>query len=123
MPVYIRKNVSYTPPSIGRMSPEEDDDYLLDPDQLIDVLPQPYRMINKVLVKIFEDAWDIIEHKQNLRLAEERKVKPPKYDAPNKLPVSEKIDQERIDHEHFFNHFKLDKINPALKLQRTGTGR
>lgn len=88
MPVYIRKNVSYTPPSISNISDEDDDDYLQDPDQLRDVLPQPYRMINKVLDKIFADAWDIIQAKENRRLAEERKIKPPKYEGVKIQPHS-----------------------------------
>ena len=87
MPVYIRKNVSFTPLSIGRMSDEEEDDYLQDPDQLRDVLPQPYRMINKVLEKLLDDVWNILEQKENKRLAEDRKIKPPKYDQPDKMQV------------------------------------
>ncbi|XP_076465084.1 WD repeat-containing protein 93-like isoform X2 [Babylonia areolata] len=86
MPVYIRKNLSFTPTSLERMSDEEDDDYLQDPDQMRDSLPQPYRMIDKVLNKLLEDAWDIIEMKENKRLADERKIRPPKYDKPNDLP-------------------------------------
>lgn len=88
MPVYIRKNLSYTPPSIARMSDEDDDDYLQDPDQMRDILPQPYRMINKVLDKLLEDVWDILESKENKRPGEKRKPKPPKYDKPSKAPVS-----------------------------------
>ena len=88
MPVYIRKNVSFTPASIDRMSDEEEEDYLQDPDQLRDVLPQPYRMIDKVMTKLLEDVWDIIELKENKRLADERKIRPPKYDKPQEVPVS-----------------------------------
>ncbi|KAK7115868.1 WD repeat-containing protein 93-like isoform X2 [Littorina saxatilis] len=87
MPVYIRKNLSYTPPSIARMSDEDDDDYLQDPDQMRDILPQPYRMINKVLDKLLEDVWDILESKENKRPGEKRKPKPPKYDKPSKAPL------------------------------------
>lgn len=87
MPVYIRKNPSIRPLSIDRVSDEDDEDYLLDPDQLTDVLPQPYRMINKILFKIFDDIWEIIEEKENKRLSEARKIKPPKHDIPYKLPI------------------------------------
>ena len=45
MPVYIRKNVSYTPPSIYNIQLEDDNDYLLDPDQLRDVLPQVHSLL------------------------------------------------------------------------------
>lgn len=88
MPVYIRKNVSLTPPSISRMSEENEDDYLQDPDQLRDVLPQPYRMINNVMNQLFSDVWEIIQEKEIKRLELERKVRPPKYDQPIKLQVS-----------------------------------
>lgn len=87
MPVYIRKNVSFTPPSLYNMRLEDDNDYLLDPDQMRDILPQPYRMIDKILTQIIESAWEIIESKEKTILAEAQKVRPPQFDMPDELPV------------------------------------
>ena len=87
MPVYIRKNVSYTPPSIYNMQLEDDNDFLLDPDQLRDILPQPYRMINKLLDHMLDDVWEICETKENAILAEARKVRPPRLEEPTELEV------------------------------------
>lgn len=69
------------------MSDDDDDDYLQDPDQLRDVLPQPYRMINKVLDQLLSDVWETIEDKEIRRIKEEQKVKPLKCDKPIMLKV------------------------------------
>ncbi|XP_069138449.1 WD repeat-containing protein 93-like isoform X3 [Argopecten irradians] len=80
MPVYLRKNVNYTPPSLDQIPLEQEDDYVQDPEQLKDHLPQPYRMLDKVLNKVFEDAWAIIEQRENAALEEARRFKPPQFD-------------------------------------------
>ncbi|KAK3791393.1 hypothetical protein RRG08_012575 [Elysia crispata] len=85
MPVYIRKNVSFTPPSIYNMQLEDDSDYLLDPDQLRDILPQPYRMIDKILTQLLDSVWEIVETKDNALLAEARKIRPPLFDEAQRL--------------------------------------
>lgn len=79
MPVYIRKNVNFTPPSLEKIPLEDEDDYITDPDQLKDQLPQPYRMIDKVLIEIVENVWEIIETRENARLEESRKIRPPQH--------------------------------------------
>ena len=66
---------------------EDDNDYLLDPDQLKDILPQPYRMINKLLVQLIDNVWEIVEGKENALLAEARKVRPPRLEEPEPLEV------------------------------------
>ncbi|KAK3097698.1 hypothetical protein FSP39_012246 [Pinctada imbricata] len=81
MPVYIRKNVNFTPPSIDKIPMEDEDDYITDPDQLKDKLPQPYRMIDKVLTQFLDDVWEIIEKRENKRLEESRKIRPPQYEC------------------------------------------
>ncbi|XP_059177210.1 WD repeat-containing protein 93-like isoform X2 [Physella acuta] len=87
MPVYIRKNVSYTPLSLDKVEPEDDHDFLLDPDQLWDTLPQPYRMINKILSQLIDSAWDIIQDKDRGRTQEAFRINAPKYDDPVKLQI------------------------------------
>ncbi|XP_052098302.1 WD repeat-containing protein 93-like isoform X4 [Mytilus californianus] len=85
MPVYIRKNVNFTPPSLDKIPLEDEDDYITDPDQLKDPLPQPYRMIDKVLGQLVEDVWDIVESRENERLEESRKVRPPRHENTKSL--------------------------------------
>lgn len=81
MPVYIRKNVSYTPPSLDKIPQEAEDDFVNDPELLKDNLPQPYRMIDKTLHRLFDDTWEIIAEREEQRLAEARKVRPPQYES------------------------------------------
>ncbi|XP_061173188.1 WD repeat-containing protein 93-like isoform X1 [Saccostrea echinata] len=85
MPVYIRKNVNFTPPSIDKFPLEDDEDYITDPDQLVDRLPQPYRMIDKVLTQWYDEVWEIIEKRENERLEESRRIRPPQYDCSNQM--------------------------------------
>lgn len=80
MPVYIRKNVSYTPPSLDKIPVEDEDDYLTDPELLRDSLPQPYRMIDRTLTTLLEDTWEIIAKREEERITEANKVRPPQYD-------------------------------------------
>lgn len=87
MPVYIRKNVSYTPLSLDKMELEDDKDFLMDPEQLWDTLPQPYRMINKILTQLIDSAWEIIDDKDRSHADEAFKINAPKYDDPVKLQV------------------------------------
>lgn len=81
MPVYIRKNVNFTPPSIDNFPLEDDEDYITDPDQLLDRLPQPYRMIDKVLSQWYDEVWQIIEKRENERLEESRRIRAPQYEC------------------------------------------
>uniref|UniRef100_A0A8C5TQE3 Uncharacterized protein n=1 Tax=Malurus cyaneus samueli TaxID=2593467 RepID=A0A8C5TQE3_9PASS len=46
---------------------DEEDFFLLDPDRERDALPQPFRMIRKLLMQVFESAMEIIERREMLR--------------------------------------------------------
>ncbi|XP_023932289.1 WD repeat-containing protein 93 isoform X1 [Lingula anatina] len=81
MPVYIRKTMVISPPSILSRMSDDEDDYLTDPDQIRDLLPQPYRMINKIIYNLFDDIWEIISERENARIAEASRIKPPKYEC------------------------------------------
>uniref|UniRef100_A0A8C4W1R4 WD repeat domain 93 n=1 Tax=Gopherus evgoodei TaxID=1825980 RepID=A0A8C4W1R4_9SAUR len=87
MPVYIRKHPLEIPPPSENdwiKKDEEENFFLQDPDQIFDSLPQPFRMINKLVTLVFEQAWEIIEKREALREAQIRKVKPTLY-----LPTAE----------------------------------
>ncbi|KAM7151915.1 WD repeat-containing protein 93 [Macrochelys suwanniensis] len=87
MPVYIRKHPLEIPPPSEKdwiKKDEEENFFLQDPDQIFDSLPQPFRMINKLVKLVFEQAWEIIEKKEALREAQILKVQPTLY-----LPTAE----------------------------------
>ncbi|NXT24145.1 WDR93 protein, partial [Syrrhaptes paradoxus] len=57
---------------------DEEDFFLQDPDRKRDALPQPFRMINKLVMQVFENAMEIIEKRETLREVQKLKVKPTK---------------------------------------------
>ena len=57
---------------MNQYSDNDDNDYILDPDLMWDRLPQPYRMINKLLKIILDDVWYIIQHIEATRMNNER---------------------------------------------------
>ena len=54
------------------------DDILNDRDSRAS-LPQPYRRMKKLLLSVFDDAWEIIERNENHNRAEKAKPRPPKF--------------------------------------------
>ncbi|NWV03947.1 WDR93 protein, partial [Ptilonorhynchus violaceus] len=74
-----RKHPLEIPPPSENDWPKDDEDFfLLDPDRERDVLPQPFRMINKLVAQVFESAMEIIERREMLRQAQKLKVQPTK---------------------------------------------
>ena len=93
MPVQMRKNVAASPSMVSEMTDQcRDEDFLLDQDQFRDTLPQPYRMINKVLLNLVDNAWEVIADRAKIRAREESKIRPPKYECPARLQVSNGFD-------------------------------
>lgn len=68
------------PPPSEKDWPKEDEEdfFLLDPDRKCDGLPQPFRMINKLVMQVFESAMEIIERREMLQEAQKLKVQPQK---------------------------------------------
>lgn len=56
--------------------PDEEDFFLQDPERKRDALPQPFRMINKLVMLVFENAMEIIERREMLREEQKLKVHP-----------------------------------------------
>ncbi|XP_028922008.1 WD repeat-containing protein 93 isoform X1 [Ornithorhynchus anatinus] len=90
MPVYIRKGpLEIPPPSERDWIKDDEEDYILeDPDQILDSLPQPFRMINKLLNRLFDRTWDIIEEREVVREVEQSKVKPTLYQPTAEIKLS-----------------------------------
>lgn len=89
MPIFIPKNVSFTPESLKKFEPIEDDvlDFIQDPEQFVDALPQPYRMLDKFVTAIFENAWEIITAREAYKMVEASKIRPPLYSTDVQLEV------------------------------------
>ncbi|XP_019389263.1 PREDICTED: WD repeat-containing protein 93 isoform X2 [Crocodylus porosus] len=82
MPVYIRKHPLEIPLPSEKdwiKDDEEENFFLQDPDQTLDQLPQPFRMINKMVNLVFDQALEIIEQREALREAQKLKVQPTQY--------------------------------------------
>lgn len=79
MPVYTRRNT--LSPTAGSMIDQDfnDADFLLDPEQFRDTLPQPFRMVNKVLGNLIDNAWEIIADRERVRNEDASKIRPPQY--------------------------------------------
>ncbi|KAM6409412.1 WD repeat-containing protein 93 [Rhynochetos jubatus] len=81
MSVYVWKHPLEIPPPSEKdwLKEDEEDFFLQDPDQKRDALPQPFRMVNKLVMLVFENAMEIIERREMLREAEKLKIQPTKY--------------------------------------------
>ncbi|CAH1797468.1 unnamed protein product [Owenia fusiformis] len=80
MPVYVRKHQTITPATFGELS-EDEEDYITDPDQIKDSLPQPYRMVDKLLRYVYDDIWQIISEREDKKVEEISKVKAPRFEC------------------------------------------
>ncbi|KQL59369.1 WD repeat-containing protein 93-like protein [Amazona aestiva] len=78
MAVYIRKHPLEIPLPSEKdwLKDDEEDFFLQDPERERDALPQPVRMVTKLVMLVFDDAMEIIERRESLREAEKLKVKP-----------------------------------------------
>ncbi|XP_062998645.1 WD repeat-containing protein 93 [Elgaria multicarinata webbii] len=77
MPFYLRKLPLEIPSPTEKdwiKKDEEEDFFLKDPAEFLDSLPQPFRMINKVVTLLFERAWEIIEGKRPLQEKKEQNL-------------------------------------------------
>lgn len=70
-----------TPPS----EDEGDGSFVADPDQIFDDLPQPFRLIDKTVTTIFDDAWEIIEDIEERKALKRSKAVLPLFDLGKEL--------------------------------------
>ena len=78
MPVYIRHGDLQIPtPSDSSVDIDDQDAFLLDPELVIDELPQPYRTLDKLLDQILDEAWEIISQRKRQREEEAEIIRPP----------------------------------------------
>ncbi|NWS98540.1 WDR93 protein, partial [Mionectes macconnelli] len=86
----IRRHPLEIPPPCEKDWPKDDEEdfFLQDPDRKRDALPQPFRMINKLVMQVFESAMEIIERREMLQEAQKRKVQPTRYSPTAEFQVT-----------------------------------
>lgn len=78
MPFYIRARQQDIPtPTISSVGSDDEDNFVTDPGQIFDELPQPFRLVDKTLNEIFEISWEQISALEEARELAKRQVKPP----------------------------------------------
>ncbi|XP_015274729.1 PREDICTED: WD repeat-containing protein 93 [Gekko japonicus] len=82
MPFYLRKLPLEIPPPTEKEWIKKDEGeafFLKDPDQIIDYLPQPFQMVNKLVTVLFERAWEIIEGREQGHVMKKQHPPPTRY--------------------------------------------
>ncbi|XP_063106108.1 WD repeat-containing protein 93 isoform X2 [Cavia porcellus] len=70
---------------------EEEENYVLhDPERGLDSLPQPYRMINKLVELLFDQSWELIEERAALRQADSTRIRPTVYTPVSEIQLSQR---------------------------------
>ncbi|XP_040824397.1 WD repeat-containing protein 93-like [Ochotona curzoniae] len=84
--------------------PEDDDaDYVFkDPSQELKSLPQPYRMIDKLVNLVFDQTWEAIEEREALREAERNRVQPTVYPPVAEIQLNKTPNCMAISQDYLF---------------------
>ncbi|NXS19664.1 WDR93 protein, partial [Mystacornis crossleyi] len=90
------------PPSENDWPKDEEDFFLLDPDRERDALPQPFRMISKLVMQVFESAMEITEKREMLREAQKLKVQPQKCFPTAEFQVTERANCLAVSGKYVF---------------------
>ncbi|ELU13420.1 hypothetical protein CAPTEDRAFT_222448 [Capitella teleta] len=87
MPVYLRKDAAMSVPSAtaAELACDDPDDFIGDPDQLRDKLPQPFRMIDKVVNQLIENAMNLAVLRENEQVREATIFRPPQYESESQI--------------------------------------
>nr|DBA31993.1 TPA: hypothetical protein GDO54_007745 [Pyxicephalus adspersus] len=93
MPIYIRKGPLEIPPGSEKdwASEEHEDYFLRDPDQARDSLPQPYRMIARVVELLIDQAIEVIKTREQKREEEKLKKKTDILQATAEIQVPRRV--------------------------------
>ncbi|XP_045417667.1 WD repeat-containing protein 93 [Lemur catta] len=82
---------------------DDDGDYVfMDLDQGLDSLPQPYRMINKLVNLLFDRSWEIIEGRNALREAESSRIQPTIYPPVGEIQLTKRPNCMAISQDFLF---------------------
>ncbi|XP_053079539.1 WD repeat-containing protein 93 isoform X3 [Acinonyx jubatus] len=100
---FVRKVLLEVPSPTEQDWPQDDEkDFAFkDSEQELESLPQPYRMINKMVNLLFDQAWEVIMKRDALREAEHSRVQPTIYlplveSKLNKMPNCMAVSQDYV---------------------------
>nr|XP_048290843.1 WD repeat-containing protein 93 isoform X1 [Myodes glareolus] len=81
---------------------DEKDFVFRDMDQELDSLPQPYRMINKLVNQLFDHAWEIIEKKETVREIKKNRIQSTVYPPVTEIQLSKTPGGMAISQDYLF---------------------
>ncbi|XP_056427910.1 WD repeat-containing protein 93 isoform X2 [Hyla sarda] len=105
MPVYIRKGPLEIPPGSEKdwANEEQEEDYFLkDPDQSRDCLPQPYKMIAKVVELLIDQTVQVINIREQKREAEKLTAKIRVLQPTTEIHVSKRVHSMAVGGSYLF---------------------
>ncbi|XP_008068816.1 WD repeat-containing protein 93 isoform X2 [Carlito syrichta] len=104
LPIYTPKGPLKVPPptEIDWPKDDEEDHIVMDPSQEVDSLPQPYRMINKLVDLLLDRAWGVIEERNARREGEGRRIQPPVYPPLGKIQLNKPLNCMAISQDYLF---------------------
>ncbi|KAH0620024.1 hypothetical protein JD844_014532 [Phrynosoma platyrhinos] len=94
MPFYLRKQPQEIPSPTEKdwiKKDDEEDVCLKDPHEVLDSLPQHFRMINKIVTLLFDRAWEIIEGEHTLQETKQQYLAPTLYHPSDELQVTGRV--------------------------------
>ena len=106
-------------PTETELANDDLDGFLKDPAKFRDILPQPFRFIDKILSRVLDDAWDIISAREAEKLAEASRIHPPQYQATLQLEACP------LEMFFFFTYLtrspqcRYDTLKQTTKLNKT----
>jgi len=84
--------------------------YLQDPELFVDLLPQPFRRINRLLNSIVSDALEIAEDNESKLIHDSGRRQVPKYDSADILEVRLSLNSYlSVLHDSQRNYVRLNK--------------
>ena len=87
MPVYIPKRPQKASSLDSFIDGEDDSDYLQDPEMNIDQLPQPFRLIDRLMREIVDNSLEIALIGDAKRILESERYRPPQHQCATQLNV------------------------------------
>ncbi|XP_026640237.1 WD repeat-containing protein 93 [Microtus ochrogaster] len=81
---------------------DEKDFVFRDVDQELDSLPQPYRMINKLVNQLFDHSWEIIQETEAVRETEKNRVQPTVYPPVTEIQLSKRPGGMAVSQDYLF---------------------
>ncbi|XP_073918260.1 WD repeat-containing protein 93 [Castor canadensis] len=104
LPIFLRKGPMEIPPPTEKDWSKDDDDECVfrDLDPWLDPLPQPYRLINKLVNLLFDRCWEVIEEREALREDERSRVKPTIYPPVAEIPLNKVPNCMAVSQDYLF---------------------